>query len=475
MATPSAAPDCWMVSLSAEPTPACSPGMAPISALAAAGMPRPEPTPSTSMARATLVKPSPTESVASSPNPPAMTSMPAAVSTRAGSFLPSAAPTPLKTSEATASGMKARPVSVGENSSTNWRCWVSTSISPPVAKVSRTSEKLAPVNTRLRNSLIGTIGASVRTCRTANPASAATATASAPSVPGLVKPSRGSTMIDQTSAVMPTIDSTMPGRSGRRHGPLDSGISSTAARTATAATGTLSRKTAPHQKCAMSAPPSTGPPTRPTMATAVQAAIAFGRSSSSKTVIRMESVLGMTSAPPTPIRTRPAISWPGLSAMAATSEAAPNRASPMIITFRRPKRSERLPEVSSRPAKTRMYESMIHWMSCAPALRSSAIGGMDTVSTMLSITSTRLLRQSTTRMSQRRGLRSTAFPLRTFRTSRTSRTVPRSRSVRGPRPHGSRRGTHRPPSPREQRAPLRTLYGRRTLFATPYSVRNDLC
>lgn len=52
---------------------------------------------------------------------------------------------------------------------------------------------------------------------------------------------------------------------------------------------------------------------------------------------------------------------------------------------------------------------MIHWMASAPAPRSSAIGGIDTVSTMLSTTSTSVLRQSTIRMSQRRGLR--AAPL----------------------------------------------------------------
>ncbi len=57
------------------------------------------------------------------------------------------------------------------------------------------------------------------------------------------------------------------------------------------------------------------------MATALQAAIAFGRSSSSKTVIRIDSVLGMISAPPMPITTRAAISCSGLAAKVASSEA----------------------------------------------------------------------------------------------------------------------------------------------------------
>ncbi len=77
---------------------------------------------------------------------------------------------------------------------------------------------------------------------------------------------------------------------------------------ASAAIGTLIRKTAPHQYAAISQPPSSGPPTTPSMDTEPQAAIALGRSFSSKTVIRMDSVLGMISAPPTPISTRARIS-----------------------------------------------------------------------------------------------------------------------------------------------------------------------
>ncbi|CAM5663346.1 hypothetical protein SGRIM128S_03148 [Streptomyces griseomycini] len=90
------------------------------------------------------------------------------------------------------------------------------------------------------------------------------------------------------------------------------------------------------------------------MATALQAAIALGRSVSSKTVIRMERVLGMISAPPTPIRTRPTMSRSGVVASMARAEAAPNRTRPITMTFRRPNLSERLPAVSSRPAKTSM-------------------------------------------------------------------------------------------------------------------------
>ncbi|GAB3853811.1 hypothetical protein GCM10027610_084370 [Dactylosporangium cerinum] len=99
----------------------------------------------------------------------------------------------------------------------------------------------------------------------------------------------------------------------------------------------------------------TGPPTRPTMATADQAVIALRRSFSSvKTVIRIDSVDGMISAPPTPIATRPATSCGGVSAKVAARLAAPKTASPMTRIRRRPYRSDRLPAISSGPANTRM-------------------------------------------------------------------------------------------------------------------------
>ncbi len=153
------------------------------------------------------------------------------------------------------------------------------------------------------------MGCGVRSSQTTNPARATTATASA----GTDRPC-GSSMIVQTSADMPATDSTAPSGSGLVCGPLDSGMSTSEATMASAAIGTLIRKTAPHQNQAISAPPSTGPPTSPTMATALQAAIALRLSCSSNTVIRIDRVLGMMSAPPMPITVRAAISVTGSAA-----------------------------------------------------------------------------------------------------------------------------------------------------------------
>ena len=90
----------------------------------------------------------------------------------------------------------------------------------------------------------------------------------------------------------------------------------------------------------------------PSPATAAQIPIAFGRSSAGKTFVRMDSVEGMISAPPTPMRARLAMSMSASVASAEASEPLPNTTSPATSARRRPKRSPRLPMVSSRPANT---------------------------------------------------------------------------------------------------------------------------
>jgi hypothetical protein len=60
----------------------------------------------------------------------------------------------------------------------------------------------------------------------------------------------------------------------------------------------------------------------------------------------------MISAPPTPISARAAISRSAVPDQAATNEQTPKMAKPANNVSRRPKRSPRLPIVSSNPAKT---------------------------------------------------------------------------------------------------------------------------
>ncbi len=113
-ATPSADPACWMVSLSAEPTPACSEGTAPMSAAIAAGCASPPPTPKSASAAPTTAKPSPGDRVASRPNPATTTTSPAAVSGRLPTLLPRVAATLLAAIRPSAIGTSASPVRVAE-------------------------------------------------------------------------------------------------------------------------------------------------------------------------------------------------------------------------------------------------------------------------------------------------------------------------------------------------------------------------
>ena len=86
--------------------------------------------------------------------------------------------------------------------------------------------------------------------------------------------------------------------------------------------------------------------------TAAQMAIAFGRSSSGKMFVRIDSVVGMIAAAPTPIRAREAISWVVPGAPAANSEPIPNITRPNVSAFLRPKRSPSAPAIRSSTANT---------------------------------------------------------------------------------------------------------------------------
>ncbi len=110
---PRAAPACWMVSFSAEPTPACSAGIVPMRAETAAGMARPPPAPMRSSATAAVARPLDASRVLSRANPPALTANPVTISGRLPIRAPRVAPRVLQAREATAIGMKARPDSVG--------------------------------------------------------------------------------------------------------------------------------------------------------------------------------------------------------------------------------------------------------------------------------------------------------------------------------------------------------------------------
>ncbi len=125
------------------------------------------------------------------------------------------------------------------------------------------------------------------------------------------------------------------------------------ATSATTTTGTLTRKTDPHQKLWSSSPLTIGPSALPTIARLPQTAMATFRSRSSAKVTRIRArVAGIIAAAPTARKARAAISASGVGESAAASEAAPKTTSPVRNIRRCPTRSPSVPLPSSSPAMT---------------------------------------------------------------------------------------------------------------------------
>ena len=116
-------------------------------------------------------------------------------------------------------------------------------------------------------------------------------------------------------------------------------------------TGTLIRKIQPQCRCWLIRPPSTGPSAKASAPTAAQMPIAVLRCLGLVNVaMMMASVVGISSAAPTPWTARLAISTAPLPARPAASEETVNSAIPARKSRRRPNTSASLPPTSSSPA-----------------------------------------------------------------------------------------------------------------------------
>ena len=131
------------------------------------------------------------------------------------------------------------------------------------------------------------------------------------------------------------MDSRTPGTSSRPgEGSFDSGTTARTATIPTSATGTPMRKTAPHQKCARTRPPASGPPATAMPAVPAHTPMARPRSSAGKTFVMTASVVGCTAAPPMPMTARQAMSSPGLLLDEASTEPSTKIDSPITSTRR---------------------------------------------------------------------------------------------------------------------------------------------
>src|SRR5690242_16505912 len=178
-------------------------------------------------------------------------------------------------------------------------------------------------------------------------------------------------MIPATRPNSPSADRAAPTGSRVVFPPRDVGTIRAVAADAITASVTLIANTDDHENHSSSVPERSSPTTAPAPAMPAQMPTARPRSSSGKTFVMMERVVGMTSAAPTPITARSAISQPGSLTKTAASDATPKTARPIWRMPLRPKRSPSAPAGSRRPAKTSAYASTIHcsWLCDAPVLR----------------------------------------------------------------------------------------------------------
>src|SRR5580704_13711695 len=181
-------------------------------------------------------------------------------------------------------------------------------------------------------------------------------------------------------------DSTRPGMSApAASGSFEAGTTRATRIAAAAATGAIAMKMLAQLNCSSSQPPTIGPVAMATPATAPHKPIARARSVRSvKTLDISDSVAGKVIAAPSPITDRAAMSCAGSVVKPPARLAAPNTASPASSMPLRPNRSDRLPNVSSSAAKTRLKESTTHSSCVVVACNSRTRAGSATFTRVVS-------------------------------------------------------------------------------------------
>ena len=148
-----------------------------------------------------------------------------------------------------------------------------------------------------------------------------------------------------TTPVRPSVAAPAPAKSGRlpAWGSWLSGTWRIVTHSATAASGTLMRKTRRQETASTSQPPRNGPIEVATPVSPDHAPIAEPWSSERKLAVMSDRLPGTRIAPPTPWRARAAISAPMLGARPHSTDAAVNQTSPITNMRRRPYSSPSAP------------------------------------------------------------------------------------------------------------------------------------
>ncbi len=309
-----------------------------------------------------------------------------------------------KTSEVTAVGTKYRPAASAPWCCGPWIHWVSTNCVPMTPKKSAVMVAAPQRNRGSRRVSSSMSGWGERSSRRANATNSSTPATAAPRTSGDPHPCWGpSTMATITAVRAPHQSSALHRSTGGDAGSCERGTHFAASTRVTSTTGTFTRNTEPHQKCASSTPPTTGPIAVAVPPTPDQIAIARPRSCAGKMFPSTDRVEGIVHAPPTPMTPRATASAVAVVANAAATDAAPKITSPNINRPLRPRRSPTTASGSSRPASTNPYELPIHWSPVSSVCSPRWMLGNATARIVLSITITDRARQSTLRARHRRG------------------------------------------------------------------------
>ena len=213
-------------------------------------------------------------------------------------------------------------------------------------------ETFASANSGLRKKRIGSIGFAARSSQRTNAATSRRAERQATRAgsPGSSSPrrSRGS----GPRRFRTGRRSRGRGRAGRacRPGRSVSVSRESASGINTSPIGTLSQKIHCHERPSTTAPPTTGPKATARPLIPPQAPSASPRFPAGTAALRIVSVSGITSAPPSPCRARARLSASTEGASAAATEPTVKMPSPIEKTRRRPKRSPSAAPVRSSTA-----------------------------------------------------------------------------------------------------------------------------
>ncbi len=165
--------------------------------------------------------------------------------------------------------------------------------------------------------------------------------------------------------------------------------------------GTFRKKIARHVTSSVKMPPSSGPATTPSPATAPHTPTAWPRSSGGNMWVISANVCGSSIAAPIPCTIRKAISRSALFASPQMSEAVTNTARPLMNRFFGPSISPSRPNVISRTANASTYALTIHRVSASDAWRWLEMLGRATVTIEVSSTVTNVPSARMMRMTQR--------------------------------------------------------------------------